>query len=90
MSSKSNSPTTSLSTLQTLQPLPPFKPNMELVANLQMRARLGEFKASEKEIIEALKLANNVMRRAIGYLKTGRIPGIEEGDSVTGLASKRQ
>jgi len=65
-----------------------FKPNKELVLNLKMRRRLGEFKASDEQILDALRKSNNVGRKAIGILKgEAAIVRHRKGDSTVGLAS---
>eukprot|EP00471_Norrisiella_sphaerica_P001031 CAMPEP_0184480976 /NCGR_PEP_ID=MMETSP0113_2-20130426/2519_1 /TAXON_ID=91329 /ORGANISM="Norrisiella sphaerica, Strain BC52" /LENGTH=90 /DNA_ID=CAMNT_0026859823 /DNA_START=121 /DNA_END=393 /DNA_ORIENTATION=+ len=52
-----------------------------------MRRRLGEFKASDNEIVESLRISNNVGRKAILYLKTGELPTHKKGDSTIGLTN---
>mmetsp|Transcript_19075 Transcript_19075/g.28534 ORF Transcript_19075/g.28534 Transcript_19075/m.28534 type:complete len:122 (-) Transcript_19075:334-699(-) len=65
-----------------------FKPNKELVLNLKMRRRLGEFKASDEQILDALRKSNNVGRKAIGILKgEAAIVRHRKGDSTVGLAN---
>ncbi|GAB5355237.1 hypothetical protein AAMO2058_000188500 [Amorphochlora amoebiformis] len=71
-----------------LSPAKKFKPNEELILNLKMRVRLGEFKATDEQIITALKKAGNVGRKAIGYLKgEKRLYEHRKGDSMIGLAN---
>lgn len=53
----------------------------ELVANLKMRRRLGEFKATDTDIENALRDSNNVFRQAITFLKTGRKARHIKGES---------
>jgi len=56
--------------------------------NLKMRRRLKEIDATDKEILDALIQCNNVGRKAITLLKTGKAPTHRKGESMTGLASK--
>mmetsp|Transcript_38143 Transcript_38143/g.61959 ORF Transcript_38143/g.61959 Transcript_38143/m.61959 type:complete len:151 (-) Transcript_38143:293-745(-) len=67
--------------------VPAFKPNQELVMNLKMRRRLKEIDATDKEILDALRQCNNVGRKAIALLKTGKVPTHRKGESMTGLAN---